>query len=245
MMSLKVTVDASKALTMLKKLEKQVKFAEARAMTAVAKRAVNDLKTEMSTVFQNPSAFTLNAFYARPATSSDPSAYVNSRDFATKGRPAIRYLWPEIAGGPRQMKGFENLLSGQSGDQFAVPPASRTLSRGQITQVLSRLNAMRDATANASDTTTRRLRKKGRTVAASGHRTEYFVAHEAGAADGRPIGIYKLIGPGNVQRVMGFVPSAPKYIPRFAPTTIVRQSVGKYMPEEFRKALATALATMK
>ncbi len=248
-MTVKISVKADirgfeRQMTTLQK--KQLPFATARAVTAVAKLAVKDIQSEMKSVFRDPTPFTLNAFYAKPAKRGDPTAFVGSREWAAKGRPAFKYLAPEIFGGPRNMKGFELLLSRLSGGQFAVPTsASATLSRGEITRILSRLNSLRDPAQNVTAKTTAALRRKKLLTQASGNVSEYFVAHEGGLKSGRPTGIYRLVGKGQVEKVIGFVQNAPAYTIRLPVEKIIKESVAQNFKGEFRKALMAALATAR
>lgn len=228
---------------------KQLPFATAMALNASANQAVEDLKTDMKRVFDRPTPWTLNAFYVKPATKNKPDAWVGIRDFAFKGTPAWKYLNPQFMGGTRNMKRFELRMTALSGGKFILPGRGMPLdgygniSRGQITQILSRLNAMSDAAANVSNKTTMRLRKAKLTVAASGHRSEYFVAHSK--EDGQPFAIYKLVGKGRVVPVMVFARKAPSYHPVFFFDKVVQKSIATHWNKHFGKAMAKAIATRK
>lgn len=249
-MKLVMTVDVLKVTKSLDAFaRRQLPYAAARACTAVAQLAVQDIRTKMPSIFDNPTPFTVNAFYAKPATRTDPTAYVATRDYAAKGRPAIKYLEPQILGGARVMKGFERLLSNVSGGQFAVPGRGARLngygnmSVGQLTQLLSRLKVINDPYQQATARTVKRLLRAKRTVAVSRNTSDYFVAHARG--NGRPIGVYQLTGPGQVAPVLVFSPNAPHYTARFNPELIVTRVVERRMLPEFNKALAAAIATAK
>lgn len=249
-MFISVAVQVEKAFKALDEAgKKQVPFAAARAMTALAQLSVRDLQALMRKNFDRPTPYTLNAFYAKPAKRGDPTASVNSRDFAGKGRPAWKYLQTEALGGSRVMKGFEQKLGIVSDGQYAVPTASTPLDafgnlrRGMLTQILSRLSISGDQSVSIRTST--KLRKRKATVAASGHRGEYFIAHEDGKPTGRPLGLYKLVGPGQVVKLLSFQVGAPRYAPRIDVAGSIEATVQKHAPFELAKALTQALATAK
>jgi hypothetical protein len=230
-------------------LEKtQIPFATMTALNDIAFGLHTDLVEEMKRVFDRPNPFTLNAFYVKRATKRDLSAWVGIRDFAGKGTPAWKYLTPQTDGGERAMKRMEKRLSAISGGQFVLPGRGARLdqygniSRGQIGQVLSRLNAMADPAQNMTDKTTQRLRRKG--LIARGQRSDYFVAHSK-RGNKRPIGVYQLLGPGKVEPVLLFSQKPPTYRARFHFDDLVLSSINKHSVGAFERAMARALATAK
>lgn len=229
--------------------KKQLPYAISRTVTSVARSAIPDLRAGMKKCFDRPTPWTLNAFYAKPGKRGDPSAAIMAREFAPKGNPAYKYLVFQWLGGPRNAKGLEKALDALSGGQFAVPARGATMdgygnmSRGQIVQILSRFNALKDPTQNIGQKTIAYLNKRKRTVAASGNRHEYFVAHEKG--NGRPLGIYRLVGRGRVAPVLIFIPKAPTYRPRFDFEKIVHDSVKRHLPNAWRTEFAKAMQTAK
>ena len=231
---------------------KQAPFALARALTSVARSAVGDIQAGMKKSFRNPTPYTLKAFYAKPATKADLTAWVGTRENAGgKGTPAANYLAPNIEGGPRPFKGMEIRIGKQAvgSPEFVIPArgAERdgdgNWSRGQIGQMLSRLSTMSDAGQSISATTTRRLHRMKLTVAATGHRSNYFVAHAKG--NGAPIGIWRLVAKGHVEPVAIFALGAPQYAPIFDLHGIVAESIGKNWPRAVSGAITEALATAK
>jgi hypothetical protein len=244
-----IKIDASDVARTLSAFAKQIPYATALAMTATAKDAVEDLKAEMRRVFDRPNNFTMNAFYAKPARKTDLTATVMAREWAPGGRPASKYLAPEIEGGARGMKGFEKALSGISGGQYAMPgkdarlDANGNMSRGQIVQILSRLGALYDPLQNMTDRTTARLRRKGMLVAASGMKSDMFLARENRV--GRPYGIYQLIGPGRVAQLLVFTTKRPTYKAILPFGSIVANSVGRTWPSNVSKAIDAALKTAR
>ncbi|WP_246789267.1 hypothetical protein [Acetobacter nitrogenifigens] len=222
--------------------EKEVPNATAAALNRLAKGASLQVRDRMEEVFDRPTPFTLKGFYAKPARANDLEAWVATRDYAPKGSPAIRYLGPQIRGGRRDMKGIERALSPLSGGQFILPGKDAPLdqygniSRGVLVQIMSRLSVMRDSTANISSKTAARLAKAGKNV--KGQKSEYFIGRERG--NGRPTGVYKLVGPGKVAQILKFVAKPPTYkavlpVEQIVQDTIARRA-GRIAQEEIIKA---------
>jgi hypothetical protein len=226
----------------------QIPFATALALNEMAAGVRDDQRAEMGRVFDRPTPFTLNAFYVKKARKTDLSAWVGIRDFAPKGTPAWKYLTPEVEGGPRRMKRLELRLSQISGGQYIVPGKGAKLdqygniSRGQIAQILSRLNASADPAQNMSDKTTQRLKRKG--LIAKGQKADYFVVREKGG-NRRPLGVYQLVGPGKVEPVLIFTRTAPSYSKRYDPDRVVIRSLNTRGAGAIERAIAQALATAR
>ena len=116
------------------------------------------------------------------------------------------------------------------------------ISRGQIVQIMSRLGAMSDPAQNMTDKTTQRLKKRG--LIAKGARSDYFVARSK-EGNRRPLGVYQLIGPGQVEPVLVFTQRAPHYRKRFDTDAIVLQAFGRYGQAALDRALASELASSR
>lgn len=247
MFEVNIQLDLKPAMKALTDLERrQLPFATVLALNEIATTLREDLRSEMEKAFDNPTPFTLNAFFLKKARKSDPTAFVGIRDFAGKGTPAWKYLTPETMGGPRRMKRFEKRLSFVSGGQFAVPGSGAKLdqygnmSRGQLGQLLSRLDALGDVGENASAKTGRRLKRKG--VTFRGTKSDYLVAKGKG---GKPRGVYQIVAKGKVVPVLLFRPQAPSYSPIFPFETIVKTSIHASELGAFDRALAKAVATAR
>ncbi|MBB2157211.1 hypothetical protein HLH33_12970 [Gluconacetobacter diazotrophicus] len=244
-LDLRVSLDKGSLQAQLAKLSHgEIRTATAYALNMLAangKRAVVD---QMKEVFDHPNPFTLNGFFVRLATADTLSAWVASKDYAPNGTPAIRYLGPQIHGGQRDMKRSEKALAALSGGQYWVPGPGAPLDQygnlrpGEMTRILSRLGLMHDAASNLTDRTARRLAKQGK--AAKGQRSEYFVARERG--NGRPKGIYKLVGPGKVTAILLFTPRAPTYRVRLPVDQIVQQA---FMARQDRVVAAALRRVLK
>lgn len=220
-----------------------IKDALVQSLNTIAKGARMAVQDRMAEVFDNPKSFTLNGFYNKPAKPNDLTAWVATRDNAPGGKPAIRYLGPQIRGGQRDMKKFEQRLRFLSEGQYVVPGSGLNLGPGDdlprslIMQILSRLNLAADPKLNMSDKTRRRLAKQNKI--ARGGTSEYFVGRERGR--GRPTGIYKLVGPGKVIQVLKFVPKAPTYSVRLPVEQIVEAKIAAYAPAVLRRTVQRAL----
>lgn len=150
--------------------QRQLPFAGIVAATRSAKEAETGLKAEMGRVFDRPTRFTLGGLRVDPATKADPVANVFFRDFAAKGTPAGKYLLPQVAGGERRAKRFENAMrnAGQLGPgEFLVPARGYPLDqhgnlpRGLYQKILTQLRASRDAAQNETARSGARRRRRG------------------------------------------------------------------------------------
>lgn len=88
-----------------------VPYAASTALTRTAQIAAKkDLPDAMRRVFDNPTPFTLNSLFVKPATRESLSARVMVKDSASRGVVPEKFLFPEVAGGGRNEKGFEKAL---------------------------------------------------------------------------------------------------------------------------------------
>jgi len=239
-----VKVESAKLQQGLKQLSNgEMAGAIAEGLTRLAGGARLQVVDRMKEVFDNPSRFTLNGFYTKPAKADDLTAWVATRDYAPNGTPAIRYLGPQIYGGPRDMTKFEKAMRGITEGQYIIPAdgapktATGDLQRGFVTQILSRLGLMRDSTANMSPSTRKRLARQGKI--AKGQKSEFYVARERG--NGRPIGLYRVAGSGKVEPVLWFVAKQPIYEIRLPVEQIVEDTVARRYDRIMTSALRKAL----
>ena len=244
MADFRIKVDTREVQKKLSDLsEKGIKDATAFALNITAARCKNALITEMKSVFDNPTPFTLNAFRVERASSNKLEATIVARDWAAKGTAAGEYLKPQVYGGTRPMKKFEKALSPLSGGQYIVPgPGARldqygNMSRGQIVQILSRFNLMRDQLQNMSERTAQRLVKQKKN--ARSQRSEYFIAREG--RNGRPKGIFQLVGKGKVVPVLWFVQKRPTYSVRFKVDEVVDKTAEAQLPSAIESAIKGAI----
>jgi hypothetical protein len=171
---------AKDALKALEDAQSQVPYALARAMTATAKEVRQAQYDAMRRVFNSPTPFTLRSLYLKAATKQRQEAVTWLKDgFGTQAH----YLMPQIHGGNRVLKRFEQRLvmhGYMQPNQRAVPGAGAKLdaygnmSRGQIIQVLSQLRTavVQGDFSNASNSKRSRAKRAAIT---------YFVSHGAGS----------------------------------------------------------------
>jgi hypothetical protein len=227
--------------------QKQVKFATRVALTRTAQKAALAEVKEMRDVFRNPTPYTLNSLFVRPATSTRLNAEVKLKDEATKATPASRFLAPQISGGQRQQKRFERALQsvGAMPEGYRAVPASGAkvdsygnMSRGQIVQILAFFRAFPEMGYKANMT------KEGRAKMAKGTKRRAGFSYFAGSPGNRlPLGIYQrsaLYGGSAIKPVLIFVRSAI-YSERFDFEYVVEQVVKAEFSGEFNRAFAEAL----
>jgi hypothetical protein len=226
---------------------RQLRFATAVALTRTAQDVKIAEVDTMRRVFDRPTPWTLNSVFVKPATKAELSAVVWLKDVATDGTPATKYLAPEIEGGGRNLKGFERLLMRKGllpTGWMAVPGAGAKLdaygnmSRGQIVQIISALQAFGEVGFNANRTKGSRQRRGSRLP-------EYFVGRPGG---GRlPMGVWQRISFAHgsaVRPVLIFV-RGPRYKARFDFFGVGRQIARTNFIGHLRRAIAEAKATAR
>jgi hypothetical protein len=123
----KIDFDSEK----LKAIKEQLKGIEKKkwgkilsyATTETAFYVRNKLKKEMPTYIDRPSPYTLNSIFVDKGTGKDPEAVVQWRK-PSGGTSGGRYLLPQVDGGGRETKRFENALvfrGGKARNDKAVP----------------------------------------------------------------------------------------------------------------------------
>ncbi|WP_395391470.1 hypothetical protein WBP07_12630 [Novosphingobium sp. BL-8A] len=95
----------------------QMPFAEALALTRLAKGVSAEETRAVIDTFDNPTPFTQKAFAMQPATKAKPIAYVNAKDIAAQ------YLAPYVYGGDRSLGTKRTML---------VPKAAGTNQYGNL-----------------------------------------------------------------------------------------------------------------
>lgn len=145
----------------------QVPFATALALTRTAQFIQGEIKKEITRAFDRPTKFTQDSTYVRPATKQRLWAEVKIKDESFKAVPPIKWLAPQIYGGTRALKRFEQRLvtaGAMPSGYFAVPASGAdmdsfgNMSKGEIVRMLSDLQAHWDTRQN----TTARSRKRRR-----------------------------------------------------------------------------------
>lgn len=248
MIVIDVRSDLSQAIAGLTRLEReQVPFATAVALTTVAKNAQANLVAEMQKVFDRPTPYTLKSIYIKPATKQKLQSELKIQDVALKADPPIKWLSHQVYGGTRPLKRFEKLLAGRGImplGSYAVPTkyarldAYGNMSRGQLGQILSAVQAQRDPLMNSRRGKGNRRKKKSRGG-------EYFALR---TSRGRlKPGIYErtsLAFGSSVRPVLLFT-RAPHYVARLRFREVVETTYNAEFQKQFVLALNYALNTAR
>lgn len=205
---LESVLDARRTLGLLADLAPPVL---ADALNHTAYQARQALHSEMSSVFDKPTPWTLKSIKVFLAKPKNLEAALWVDDYrASKDVAPDRWLKAEVFGGPREAKGFEKQLRRQKilpAGMFAVPAAGAridqygNMSRGQIVQILSGLGAWNGYGSSANATDSKKSVKKG-------HATAFFVMKRGKT----PIGIAERRD-NEMVMVVAFV-KQPQYRPR-------------------------------
>lgn len=200
----------------LARLSQRFRDIDDRLMPEMNRLALNDMafkvhaenKELMRRSFNNPTPWTLNAFFVRKATRGYLVAEVLRKD-AQRGR---HYLETQQTGGKRGLTGLERLFKERlkyDGLIVSVLPTKAlrknkygNVAKSRMQQIISGVQAQGDATQNTSVAS--RKRSKGK-------RAEYFVPK----ADGKlSAGVYERKGD-KIAKVLAFSDKAPTYRKRF------------------------------
>jgi hypothetical protein len=214
----------------------------ASALTWTALEVRKGLQGEMSRVFDRPTRFTLNAFFVKPAKANDLTAVVWLKargPFSMSGGTvsgAPHYLEPQIFGGGRPLKRFEQRLQRARilpVGMYAVPGGGAKLDRygnmsaSQIVQILSQLKTLNDpGGAGQSATGSRRSR---RNVKRAG---QFFAGRPGGGK--LPLGVWQKRG-NAIKPVLIFV-RAPSYRQRFKFYDVSERIARQQFPLQFERA---------
>jgi hypothetical protein len=214
-------------------------YATATALTRTGQKIKAALIDTMSAKFDRPTPYTLGGTFLKPATARDLTAIVGWKNFASKAVPASVFMLPQVEGGARRLKSTEKWLNKAGmlpGGMVSVPGARAKLdgygnmSRGQLVQVLSALQAFPEAGFNAN----RNIAKARAKAAARKRLPDFFVGQPGG---GRlPLGVYQRMKDNTIRPILIFVKS-PNY-KILIPFAQVAQSVYTAdFQEEFNRAM--------
>lgn len=256
-MKININVMGSAGLARLKNriqdAPKQAMFAAVVANTRVAGMIREELTATMARVFDRPTPMVLKSVRVKPATKQDPVAIVglDIRELGGKNIKSMReMIGHHFVGGERIQKRLEMRLQRLGvlpGGRYVAPgrgaplDAHGNINRGEVGKMLTQMGSY--DVSRMSGKTFERLKKEkklvgrgkynGRTVL----RSQYFVAK---SKSGRPLGVWKVMGRGDVKPVLAFV-AKPTYSKRIDLPAIGRRVIAKHWPQKFRKALADAL----
>jgi len=237
----------------------QMPFALALALTRTGQDVRAAEKAEITSVFDRPTRYTLNSLFLQPATKQKLEARVWVKDTE---RPD-HYLLPQINGGNRPLKRFEQLLVQRGlmrSSERAVPGSAAKLDgygnmgRGQIVKILSQLQAfnLAGSTANASSSKRSKAKRAGAVYFVStGPGTHPYGRHswsKGRMAQTLPRGVWvrkpDAVMGSKVSPVLLFV-SRATYRSRWRFTEVAEATVQRVFPGHINAALAQALSTAR
>ena len=205
---------------------------------------------EMKRVFDRPTRWTLNAPIYRQATPQRPTVVIELQDDATGGVNPASYLTPQILGGSRRPKRFEQLLN-QAGvlptNWFAIPGNGARMDRHgnmrpqQIVEVLSALRAF-NLSGSDMNRTSRSVRRRQNTKR---RLKDYFAStpndvRRANNAGRLPYGIYERQRSGKIVTVLRFRPRVA-YRARFDWYGVAERTIQKWKDRHVGAALKRAI----
>lgn len=228
----------------IRNLEKQTRFATAKALTKTAQKVQTKLVRKMQKKFDRPTPYTLRSTFIKPATKGNLTAMVGLKDRAGSkaGLPPAELLAHHFTGGGRAIKGLERYLQRAgliSAGEFVVPGAGARLdrygnmSRGQIAQLMSQLRIGIDPHQYASKSarSRRNVSKAGRIFwSRGGH-----LARGAWIDMGNSAGVRPLL----------VVVKGARYKRRIDLEQIAHKVVSKEWDATFEAALADAMRTAR
>jgi hypothetical protein len=247
-----ITVDVTGVESLQRDLDragKQLPFALALALTRTAQVGQHEIKSEMRRVFNRPTPYTLRSVYLKPATKRKLESDVWLKDDAYKGLPATKYLGPQVFGGERNHKRFEQLMRAKGylpPGLFVVPAegakldAYGNLSRGQLQRILAQLQASFDPLQR--ETPTSRKRQSRRKT-----RGGRYVLGGVGRAKHLKPGVWERITTGfgsAIRPVLLFV-RRPRYQQRLEFFGVLERVGRDQLPYQLSQAVDLALRTAK
>lgn len=235
MISLDVKIDVSGLRAKIAAASKQGTLRTAKAITFTAEEAQKEVVARMRQVFFQPTSFTLNSVFKTSATPEKLSSFVGLKDQAFKGVAPVIWLAPQVYGGGRELKRFEQNLQSAGvlpHGWYAMPAGGIKRNRafnlnvGQLQKVLSSVRAQRDALSN----TTSRSKMRNTDVG------KYF-AIKRQDSHLKP-GIYLRTGTDSVKPIFIFTSKSPHYTVRLPFYEIVEELVNARFAYNFERLKA-------
>ena len=250
-MEISVRADVRQARRYFEAVAKnQLPFALAKAITTTGKAIKEEEYKTMRRVFDRPTPYTMNSLFLKSATKARLEAKVWLKYDTFKGTPAEKYLFPQIAGGGRRHKRFENALIAAGvmpGGFFAVPARGADLDgygnmrRGQIVQILAYFRAFPEAGYKANMDAKGRRRLAKTTQRKLGIR--YFALGKRRGKLGP--GVYMVFtGSRQVRKVITFARSVG-YSKRFPYYEVADRVIGTQFKQNIDDAIEHALQSAR
>jgi len=217
------------------------------ALTQTAWEVKKAETVEMQRVFDRPTRWTLNSLFVDRASTSKLEARVYWREFAGKGVPAFKYLNPNIFGGERKQKRFEQALRLRgyiAAGVFLMPTKAVPLDQHGnvpsplIKKVLSHLKANSEVGYLANQTARSKKRNSRKTP------QTYFYGNPGDRGEG--VWERRSFAQGrSIRPIFLATKSAPVYRPIYDPTGLAERLVPKIFPREMANAFEQAVAKAK
>lgn len=226
-----VKVDTTGLERKLAALKDQAAFAGALALTRTAQAVQKDLRSEMQSVYQAPTSFTLNSIFIEAATKVSQQATVGVK------AGAMGWQGVEVRGGERG-RTIERTLSAvglpRSG-QWAIPTAHATFTSGKHVS----LSWLRKVVSALQQQNIGSLHQRRRRAA----KAQYFALSEK---TGRlAAGIYQKDGNNKIVPVILFVSASPRYKAKFKFYEIATASARRNFAAAFEAAVRQTIRTSK
>lgn len=224
------------------RMEKQMPFVAALALTLTARDALVDLKTHLAEEIDRPRPFTTNSMYVERATKQNLQAEILFKRGAG-GRGAGKYLRSIAYGQPRGPKAFEGGLAARGtlkSGMYAVPARGQSLdAQGNvpgsvIRAMLSDAGVARGLPAFSNAKTRKKRRRKGKKV--------YFTPLPGSKL---APGIYESGGRSRPKLAMLFVKKQPRYEQRLHKEEVALKTVNRVIADRFVEAFDRANSTSR
>jgi hypothetical protein len=220
-----VKVDNAGSLRMLEGLQKQVRFAAAKALTRTAQAVQRAIPQALERELDRPTPFTKHGIFVTRATPTTLTAVVGFKDRQAK------YMRLQIEGGSRSPGARGIKLPGNvTLDQYGNIP------RGLIAKLIA---AARSGKYGKAVKTRLGINAKGRAPSD----LSLFYGQPKGRTD-LPVGIYRRM-PNGLLPVVLFSQKTAKYQPRFKFKELAQRVVKDTFASEFDAALADAMRTAR
>lgn len=235
MLTSKSNIDLDRLSKFVSKVDKQVVFATARALTFTAKAGQLAGEEKLQRILNAPIRRTVKSFYIKGANKQTLTARIFLKDYYPKGTAPSSYL-TMFTGGPRPHKRSEGALRsrGKLGKGQYITPASIRLNKngnvtkGMMNKILSGIKAQRDRYQDSSA-------------------SKYFVINsQIGHLKKNSMsnGIYQRTARG-VKKLFHIVDKSPQIRKTFDFDSFQRAQAKKNYPRIMRKSLQDARRTAK
>ena len=221
-----IKVDNKAALAALAGLEKQVRFATARALTATAKKIQEGMPAELERALDKPTDFTKRGTFLKAATKDSLTAIVGFKD-----RQASYLKW-QVEGGVRT----------PNKKALKLPSAIKLDAHGNIPKgIIKQLIAVARKEGKVGKRTSRRIQVSSK--------LELFYGDpkDVGARKFPP-GIYKIVKQGTRGQLVPlivFPAVSAKYKPRLNLQRFAQGVVDREWQQQFDVAMRNALSTAR